>query len=206
MLTLCPPGFSGSRTQILHAPACNYVSKVGVPLAPPQKKVTFVITKTNKDDVFASFSVGVMDSGVDDEGDGTTDDDGDNGDGATDSNVDKDGDGDSARDDDGDSDCATDDDDNNDNDGDDSNGAVADDDDVDDDNDSINDFDKDTCRRALARGNGCDETKTEEEETVADSVAIHTTIKQITGRGGGRWRRRRRRRRRRRQWQRPRRQ
>ncbi len=25
-----------------------------------------------------------------------------------------------------------------------------------------------------------------EEETVADSVAIHTTIKQITGRGGGR--------------------
>jgi hypothetical protein len=30
-------------------------------------------------------------------------------------------------------------------------------------------------------------------ETVADSVAIHTTIKQITGRGGGRWRRLRRR-------------
>jgi hypothetical protein len=36
---------------------------------------------------------------------------------------------------------------------------------------------------------GCDETKKEEEETVADSVAIHTTIKQITWRGGGRWRR-----------------
>jgi hypothetical protein len=34
---------------------------------------------------------------------------------------------------------------------------------------------------------GCDETKMEEEETVADSVVIHTTIKQITGRGGGRW-------------------
>jgi hypothetical protein len=31
------------------------------------------------------------------------------------------------------------------------------------------------------------ETKTEEEETVTDSVEIHTTIKQITGRGGGRW-------------------
>ena len=38
------------------------------------------------------------------------------------------------------------------------------------------------------RNDGCDETKTKEEETVADSVAIHTTIKQITGRGGGRWR------------------
>ena len=33
------------------------------------------------------------------------------------------------------------------------------------------------------KDDGCDETKTEEEETVADSVAIHTTIKQITGRG-----------------------
>ena len=28
------------------------------------------------------------------------------------------------------------------------------------------------------------ETKTEEEETVTDSVAIHTTIKQIKGKGG----------------------
>ena len=34
------------------------------------------------------------------------------------------------------------------------------------------------------RKNGCDETKSEEEETVADSVVIHTTIKQITRRGG----------------------
>ncbi len=38
------------------------------------------------------------------------------------------------------------------------------------------------------RNDGCDETKMEEEEMVADSVAIHTTIKQILGRGGGRWR------------------
>ena len=37
------------------------------------------------------------------------------------------------------------------------------------------------------RNDGCDKTKTEEMETVADSVAIHTTIKQITGRGNGRW-------------------
>ena len=38
------------------------------------------------------------------------------------------------------------------------------------------------------RNDGCDETKTEEVETVTDSVAIHTTIKQITGRGSGRLR------------------
>jgi hypothetical protein len=38
------------------------------------------------------------------------------------------------------------------------------------------------------RNDGWDETKTEEEETVTDSVVIHTTIKQITGRRGGRWR------------------
>jgi hypothetical protein len=43
--------------------------------------------------------------------------------------------------------------------------------------------------RVGKRNDDCDKTKTEEEETVADSVAIHTTIKQITGRGGGRWRR-----------------
>jgi len=36
------------------------------------------------------------------------------------------------------------------------------------------------------RKDGCDQTKTEEEKTVADLVVIHTTIKQIMGRGGGR--------------------
>ena len=44
--------------------------------------------------------------------------------------------------------------------------------------------------RVGKRNDGCDKTKTEEEEMVADSVAVHTTIKQITGRGGGRWRQR----------------
>ena len=62
-----------------------------------------------------------MDNGVNNEGDCATDDDGNNGDGATDDNVDKDGDGDGATDDNGDGDCATDDDDGDDNDGDDSN-------------------------------------------------------------------------------------
>ena len=38
--------------------------------------------------------------------------------------------------------------------------------------------------RVGKRNDDCDKTKTEEEETVTDSVAIHTTIKQITGRGG----------------------
>ena len=44
------------------------------------------------------------DNGVDEEGDGATDDDGDNDDGATDDDVDEDGDGDGATDDDGDGD------------------------------------------------------------------------------------------------------
>ena len=48
--------------------------------------------------------------------------------------------------------------------------------------------DKNLPLRVGKRNDVCNETKTEEEETVADSVAIHTTIKQITGRGGGRWR------------------
>jgi hypothetical protein len=70
--------------------------------------------------------------------------------------------------------------------------VVADDDDFDDDNDNddVNDVDKDNLPpRVGKRNDGCDETKTEEEEeeTVTDSVAIHTTIKQIMGRGGGRW-------------------
>jgi hypothetical protein len=124
-----------------------------------------------------------MDNCVDDEGDGATEDDGDNGDGATDDDVDEDGDGDGATDDDGNGNGATDDDDDDDNDGDGSNGAAADnvDDDDDDDDDNLP-----PC--VGKRNDGCDETKMEEEETVADSVAIHTTIKQITGRGGGRWR------------------
>ena len=126
-----------------------------------------------------------MDNGVDDEGDGATDHNGDNGDGATEDDVDEDGDG--ATDDDGDGngdgDGATDNDDDDDDDGDDSDGAAADDNDVDDVNDD------NLPPHVDKRNDGCDETKTEEEETVADSVAIHITIKQITGRGGGRWRR-----------------
>ncbi len=132
------------------------------------------------------------DNGVDDEGDGSTDDDGDNGDGATDDNVDEDGDGDGATDDDsdgnGDGDGATDDDDDNDDDGDASNGAAVDDNDVDDDDKDVDDVNVNNLPpRVGKRNDGCDETKTEEEETVADSVAIHTTLKQIPGRGGGRW-------------------
>jgi hypothetical protein len=39
--------------------ACDYVAKLGVPLAPPHEKSTFVTKKNNgKDDVFASFSGG----------------------------------------------------------------------------------------------------------------------------------------------------
>jgi hypothetical protein len=41
--------------------------------------------------------------------------------------------------------------------------------------------------RVGKRKYGCNTTNTEEEEMVADLVVIHTTIKQITGRGGGRW-------------------
>ncbi len=93
---------------------------------------------------------------------------------------------------------ATDNDDEDDDDGNDSDGAAADDNDVDDDDNDINDVDDvndDNLPPCVGKRNvGCDETKTEEEETVADSVAIHTTIKQITGRGGGRWRQLRRRR------------
>jgi len=37
------------------------------------------------------------------------------------------------------------------------------------------------------RKDSCNEMKTEEEETVADSVVIHTTIKQIKGGGDSRW-------------------
>ena len=68
---------------------------------------------------------------------------------------------------------------------------MAADDDVDnddDDDDDVNDHnDHNLPPRVGKRNDCCDETKPEEEGTVADSVAIHTTIKQITGRGGGRW-------------------
>jgi hypothetical protein len=118
-----------------------------------------------------------MDNGVNDEGDGATDDDGDNGDGATDDDVDEDGYGGGAMDDDGNGNGATDDNVNDDNNGDDSNGAAA--------NDNDDDVNNDNLPPCVGKRNdGCDETKTEEEETVADSVAIHTTIKQITRRGG----------------------
>jgi len=133
-----------------------------------------------------------MDNGVDDEGDGVMDNDSNNGDGATDDDVDEDGDGDGATDDDGDGDGngATDDNDDNDNDGNDRDGAAADDNNVDDNNNyDIDNVDDDNLPPRIGkRSDGCDETKMEEEEMVADSVAIHTTIKQITGRAGGRWR------------------
>ncbi len=77
---------------------------------------------------------------------------------------------------------------------DDSDGVAADDNDVDNKDKDVNDVNVDNLPpRVGKRNDGCDETKTEEEESVTDSVAIHTTIKQITGRGGGRWRRIRRR-------------
>ena len=121
-------------------------------------------------------------------GDGT-DDNSNNGEGATDDDVDEDGNGDGATDNDGNGDGVMDDDDNDDDDGDDSNGAAAADDLVDDVDDD-NDVDNNNLPPCIGKRNdGCNETKMEEEETVADSVAIHTTIKQITGRGGGRWRR-----------------
>jgi len=127
-----------------------------------------------------------MDNGVDDEGDGVTDDDGNNGDGATDDDINEDGDGDSGTDYDGHGDGATDDNVDDDDDGD-SDGATADDDNIDNDNDDV--YDNNLPPRVGKRNDGCDESKREEEETVADSVVVHTTNKQITGRGGGRWRR-----------------
>ena len=62
---------------------------------------------------------------------------------------------------------------------------AADDNDVDNDDKDIDDVNIDNLRpRVGKRNDGYNETKTEEEETVTDSVAILTTIKQITGRGG----------------------
>ena len=81
---------------------------------------------------------------------------------------------------------------------DDDDGAAADNDNVDNDDDNVDSVDKDNLPPHVGKRNdGCDETKTEEEEMVTDSLAIHTTIKPIPGRGGGRWRRLQRRRRRR---------
>jgi hypothetical protein len=104
--------------------------------------------------------------------------------------------GDGATDNDGDGDGTMDDDDDDDNDGGDCDGAAADDDDVDDNVDDVNNVDDindvddhNLPPRVGKRNDCCDEMKPEEEGTVADSVAIHTTIKQITGRGSGRWRR-----------------
>ena len=83
---------------------------------------------------------------------------------------------------------ADDDDDNDDDGNNDSEGTADDEDDVDDDNDNANDADNDNLPPRIGKRNdGCDEKKTEDEETVADSVVIHTTIKQIMGSGGGRW-------------------
>ncbi len=81
-----------------------------------------------------------------------------------------------------------DDNDNDDNDGNDSDGAAADYNDIDEDDNNVDDVNIDNLPPRIGmRNDGCDETKTEEDETVADSVTIYTTIKQITGRGGGRW-------------------
>ena len=94
-----------------------------------------------------------------------------------------------------DGDGATDDDDNDDDDGDDSDGAAADDNDVDDDDKDVDDDDKDVDDvnvdnlppRVGKRNDGCDETKTEEEETVADSVACGDTHNNQTDHGEGGW-------------------
>ena len=76
--------------------------------------------------------------------------------------------------------------------GDDCDGAAVDDkniDDDDEDNDVDDVDDHNLPPRIGMRNDCCNEMKPEEEGTVTDSVAIHTTIKQIMGRGGGRWRR-----------------
>ena len=126
--------------------------------------------------LFPSASYGHV---VDEEGDGATDNNSNNGEGASDDDVD------GAMDDDGDGDSngAEDNNDDDGDNGDNSESLVADDNDVEDVNvDNL-------LPRVVKRNDGCDKTKTEEEEMVTDSVAIHSTIKQITGRGGGRWRR-----------------
>ena len=101
-------------------------------------------------------------------------DDNDNGDGATDNNGNEDDDGDGAMDDNGDGDGATDD-----NNGNVSDGAAADD-------DVVDNIDKDNLPpRIDKRNDGCDETKTKEEERVGDTHNNQTDHRE----GGGRWRR-----------------
>ena len=101
---------------------------------------------------------------------GATDDDDDNGECATDN--------------DSDGDDATDDDDDDDDDGDDRDGAAADDDDVDNDNDDVDDIDDNNLLpRVGKRNDGCDETKTKEEETVGNTHNNQTDHRE----GGGRW-------------------
>jgi len=88
-------------------------------------------------------------------------------------------------DDNGDGDGVTDDDDDNDDVGDDSDGTAADDNDANNDDNDVDDVNVDNLPlRVGKRNDGCNKTKMEEDETVTDSVAIHTTIKQITERGG----------------------
>jgi hypothetical protein len=106
----------------------------------------------------------------------------------TDDNVNGDG----ATDNDGDGDGATDDDDDDDDDGDNTDGVAADDDDVDDDDDDFNDIDDDNLPPRIGKRNdGCDKTKTKEEETVGDTHNNQTDYRE----GGGRWQRLRRQRR-----------
>ena len=117
---------------------------------------------------------------------GATDDDDDNGDGATDNEGNGDDNGDGATNDNSGGVGATDDNDDNDNDGDDSNGAVADNNNVDNDDNDVDDIDDDNLPpRVGKRNDGCNETKTKEEETVGDTHNNQTDYRE----GGGRWRR-----------------
>jgi hypothetical protein len=151
-----------------------------------QDEATAMGDMTTRHDFLPLFPSASYGHGVDNEGDGATDDDGDNGDGATDDDVDEDGDATVRQ-----TTTAT---------------AMA--------MGRLTTMTTMTTMATTAtawrrttttsttttktydvnvdnlpprvgkRNDGCDEMKTEEEETVADSVVIHTTIKQITGRGG----------------------
>ena len=101
-----------------------------------------------------------------------TEDDNNNGDGATDNNGDKDGNGNGATDDNRDGNGATDNNDNDDNDGNDSNGAVADDNNNDNNVDNIDD--NNLPPHIGKRNDGCDKTKMKEEETVGDTHTNQT--------------------------------
>jgi len=108
-----------------------------------------------------------MDNGVNNEGDGVTDDDGSNSDGATDDDINKDGNGDSGTDYDGHGDGATNDNVDDDDDGD-SNGAAADDDNIDNENNDVDD--NNPPPRVGKRNDGCDESKSEEEDVDANAL------------------------------------